>query len=196
MGVTGWIASAALSISLASLVSNLTLAWLRWPRIVVEVAARHDGESCDAASDRRVTHSAGDVFILMVINNGSEPVTVKSIGLTRRGRAAHRLDYLHTWRGPATDRLPIAHGAGDELTMPVRIAGHGAHVFEYTHSALQDMPLGVHYHGYAQRYLAFRWLPNRPILRETRSKQTVIRSSSKISLATRDSETPTASDQS
>ena len=32
-----------------------------------------------------------------------------------------------------------------------------------------------HYHGYAKRYKAFRWLPNHPVVSETRSKQTVIR---------------------
>ena len=93
---------------------------------------------------------------------------------------AHRLDYLHTWRGPAAARLPIAHRGGDELIMPLRIAGHGCHVFEYTSSALQEIPLEVRYHGYALRHRAFRWLPNHPVVRETRSKQTVIRSSSKI----------------
>jgi hypothetical protein len=112
---------------------------------------------------------------LAVINNGSEPVTVTSVGLTQPGRGAHRLDYLHTWRGPAPDRLPKAHGADDTLTMPLRIDGHGCHVFEYSPSALSEIPPGVHYHGYAKRYKAFRWLPNHPVVSETRSKQTVIR---------------------
>jgi hypothetical protein len=73
------------------------------------------------------------------------------------------------------DRLPKAHGAGDTLTMPLRIDGHGCHVFEYSPSALSEIPPGVHYHGYAKRYKAFRWLPNHPVVSETRAKQTVIR---------------------
>jgi hypothetical protein len=84
--------------------------------------------------------------------------------------------YLHTWRGPATDLLPISHGAQDELVMPLRIAAHGSYVFEFAESTLREMPPGVPYRGYAQRYLAFRWRPNHPIVRETRSKQTVTRS--------------------
>jgi hypothetical protein len=175
MGPTDKIAAAAFFISLSALVTNVALIWLKWPRIVVEVAVRHNGELPAAASPHGPTHSAGAVFLLAVINNGSEPVTVTSVGLTQPGRGAHRLDYLHTWRGPAPDRLPKAHGADDTLTMPLRIDGHGCHVFEYSPSALSEIPPGVHYHGYAKRYKAFRWLPNHPVVSETRSKQTVIR---------------------
>ncbi|WP_459969409.1 hypothetical protein [Mycobacterium sp. MUNTM1] len=59
--------------------------------------------------------------------------------------------------------------------MPLRIDGHGCHVFEYSPSALAELPHGVRYHGYAIRYQAFRWRPNHPMVRETRSKQTVVR---------------------
>ena len=93
-----WVAYAAFCISLTALVSNLTLIWLRWPRIVVEVAPGHHGRVVD---ESRCTEGdwAGDVFLLTVINNGSEPVTLTGVGLTRSGRDAHRLDYLDTWRG-------------------------------------------------------------------------------------------------
>jgi hypothetical protein len=172
---TDWVAAAAFCISLAALLSNLLLVWLKWPRIVVEVAVRHNGEPPSDHPNRIASHCIGDVFLLTVINNGSEPVTVQSVGLTQRGRGAHRLDYLHTWRGPAADQVPLIHGAGDAQSMPLRIDGHGSHVFEYTPSALSEIPRGVHYHGYAKRYEAIRWRPNHPIVRETRSKQTVIR---------------------
>jgi hypothetical protein len=176
MGSTEKIAAAAFFISLSALVTNIALTWLKWPRIVVEVAVRHNGEVPAAASSHAPMRSTGEVFLLTVINNGSEPVTVASVGLTQRGRGAHRLDYLHTWRGPAPDRLPTAHGADDTLIMPLRVDGHGCHVFEYSPSALSEIPPGVHYHGFAKRYKAFRWLPNHPVVSETRSKQTVIRS--------------------
>jgi hypothetical protein len=39
--------------------------------------------------------------------------------------------------------------------LPVRIQGHDCHVYEYTESALQQLPPDVDYHGYAQRYKAF-----------------------------------------
>ncbi len=175
MGITGWIAVAAFLISLVTLMQGVFVAWLKWPRMVVEVDARHDGELSAPASEQRFRSSSGRAFILTVINNGAEPVTIKSIGLTRREGTADRLDYLHTWSGQATDLLPKSHGPGGELVMPLRIAAHGSHVFEFTEPTLQEMPPGVPYHGYAQRYLAFRWKPNHPIVRETRSKQTVVR---------------------
>ncbi len=171
MGPTEKIAAAAFLISLSALMTNVTLVWLRWPRIVVEIAVRHDGEL--PASRRKPPHSVGDVFLLTVLNNGSEPVTISSVGLTQRGRGAHRLDYLHTWSGPASTRLPKAHGFSDALIMPLRLDGHDCQVFEYHLSALSDIAPNVRYHGYAKRYKAFRWLPNHPVVRETRSKQTV-----------------------
>jgi hypothetical protein len=162
--ISDWVAAAAFVISMTALVSNLILLWLRWPRIVVEVAVRHSDPEAD-----------GDVFLLTVINNGSEPVTVKSVGLTQSGRGAHRLDYLDAWRRKAEHQLPEVHGKVESLLMPVRIDAHGCHVFEYAESALSDLPPGVRYHGYASRYEAFRWWPNRPMVRETRSRQTVMR---------------------
>lgn len=173
LGPTAWIAASALCISLTALLSNLILIWLRWPRIVVEVAVRHDGHSSGTTAGS-ITHSAGEVVLLTLINNGSEAVTVKSVGLTQSGGSGHRLDYLHTWRGAAPNHLPIAHGADGMLIMPLRMDGHSCHVFEYSPSALAEVPPGVRYHGYAIRYQAFRWRPNHPMVRETRSKQTVV----------------------
>jgi hypothetical protein len=161
--ISDWLAAAAFFISLAALLSNLILVWLKWPRIVVEVAVRDLAQS-------------GDVFLLTVINNGSEPVTVKTVGLTQSGRGAHRLDYLDTWRGRATLQLPVVHGIADILLMPLRVDAHSCHVFEYAESALSDLTPGVPYHGFAARYRGVRWLPNHPLVRETRSRQTVIRS--------------------
>jgi hypothetical protein len=45
MTTTTWVAVAAFCISLSTLIANVALTWLKWPRIVVEVAARHDGAS-------------------------------------------------------------------------------------------------------------------------------------------------------
>ena len=168
------VASAAFFISLTALVSNLILLWLKWPRIVVEVAVRNRGPRIDGSWSTK-GDEAGDVFLLTVINNGSEPVTVKSVGLTQSGRGAHRLDYLDTWRGRAAHQLPTVHGNVENLLMPLRIDAHSCHVFEYPESALIDLPPGVRYHGYAARYQAFRWWPNLPMVRETRSSEAVVR---------------------
>jgi hypothetical protein len=70
---------------------------------------------------------------------------------------------------------PKRRGADDEPVLPVRIQGHDCHVYEYTESALVELPPDVDYHGYAQRYKAFRWRPNRPMVRETESRDTVLR---------------------
>jgi hypothetical protein len=161
--ISDWVAAAAFFISLTALVSNLLMLWLRWPRMVVEIALRH---------------AAGEVFLLTVINNGSEPITVRSVGLTQAGRGVHRLDYLDTWRARAAHQLPTAHGRldnQDDLLMPLRIDAHCCHVFEYPESALSDLPPGVPYYGYAARYEAFRWWPNRPMIHEIRSRHAVTR---------------------
>lgn len=174
-GPADWIAAATFVIAVSAFVSNILVLWLKWPRIIVEVAARHNGEPLAAAPPGATLHSQGEVFLLSVTNNGSEPVTLTSVGLIQHGRGAHRLDYLHTWRGPSADRLPIAHGAEGLLAMPLRIDAHSCHVFEYLPSALAEVPAGVRYHGYAQRYKGYRWLPNHPVVHETHSKHTVTR---------------------
>jgi hypothetical protein len=38
-----------------------------------------------------------------------------------------------------------------------------------------DVPAHVESYGYAQRYKAFRWRPNRPMVRETESRDTMLR---------------------
>ena len=158
------VAIAAFAISLTALLWNVAVMWLKWPRIVVEVAVRRAEDSEDEA------------FVLTIINNGAEPVTIKSMGF--KGLRTHkkfRLDYLDTWHAPTGAELPKRRGANDEPVLPVRIQGHDCHVYVYTEPALLELPAGVDYHGYAQRYKAFRWWPNRPTIRETSSRETVLR---------------------
>src|ERR1700722_17233298 len=152
------VAIAAFAISLTSLMWNVALMWLKWPRIVVEVAVRQRA------------------FVLTIINNGAEPVTIRSMGFKGSGASKKlRLDYLDTWRAPTEAELPKRKGADAEPVLPVRIQGHDCHVYEYPESALLGLPPDVDYHGYAQRYKAFRWRPNRPTVRETESRDTVLR---------------------
>jgi hypothetical protein len=156
------VAVAALVISLTALLWNVSVMWLKWPRIVVEVAVRRCPED--------------HAFVLTIINNGAEPVTIKSMGFTGSERSKKfRLDYLNTWRVSTGVELPRRRGAAGEPVLPVRIQGHDCHVYEYTEAALLELPPDVDYHGYAQRYKAFRWRPNRPTIRETRSRETVSR---------------------
>jgi len=163
-----WLSSAAFCISMTALFSNLGVLWLKWPRIIVEVAVRRGAsngtEGCDAA----------DSVVLTVVNNGSEAVTIKSVGLTSpAGLDGHQLDYLDTWHTSQTTSLPRAHGAHQPLVMPARIDGHASAVFEYGCDALAQLPPGRAYSGYAMRYRAWRWRPNHPLLHETVSRQSV-----------------------
>jgi hypothetical protein len=48
-------------------------------------------------------------------------------------------------------------------------------IIENYDNPLQSSSIDVDYHGYAQRYKAFRWRPNRPMVRETESRDTVLR---------------------
>ena len=148
--------------------------WLKWPRIVIEVAVRRHLMT-GAHKQGEISSSEDDAFVLTIINNGAEPVTIKSMGFTGSGTNKNfRLDYLDTWRAPTAAELPKRQGEDDEPVVPVRIQGHDCHVYEYTESALQQLPPDVDYHGYAQRHKAFRWWPSRPTVRETKSRETVL----------------------
>src|ERR1700722_12579900 len=72
MGITGWIAIAAFLIALVSRMQVMFLAWLKWPRVVVEVDARHGGEFNAPASEHRVRTSSGGAFILTVKNKADK----------------------------------------------------------------------------------------------------------------------------
>jgi hypothetical protein len=175
MKVSDIVAIAAFAISLTALLWNVAVMWLKWPRIVVEVAVRRHLMT-GMHKQGGISSSEHDAFVLTIINNGSEPVTIKSMGFKGSGtNKGFRLDYLDTWRAPNGCALPKRRGADGEPTLPVRIQGHDCHVYEYTESAILELSPGVDYHGYAQRYKAFRWWPNRPTVRETASRETVCR---------------------
>ena len=177
MKVSDVVAIAAFAISLTALLWNVAVMWLKWPRIVVEVAVRRRPGPMTGSQERvGISISEDEAFVLTIINNGAEPVTIKSMGFKGSGtNKKFRLDYLSTWLAPAGAELPKRQGADDEPTLPVRIQGHDCHTYEYTESALEQLPPDVDYHGYAQRFKAFRWWPNRPTVRETKSRETVCR---------------------
>ena len=175
MKVSDIVAIAAFAISLTALLWNIAVMWLKWPRIVVEVAVRRRAMT-GVHKQEDISSSDDEAFVLTVINNGSEPVTIKSMGFTGSGTNRKlRLDYLTTWEAPTGAQLPKRRGAADAPVLPARIQGHDCHVYEYPESALLELPPDVDYHGYAQRYKAFRWWPNRPTVRETKSRDTVHR---------------------
>lgn len=160
MTANDWLTGAAFTISLAALSSNLTILWLKWPRLIVEVAAQ-----AAVAGD-------GCAFVVSVINNGSEAITLRSVGLTTETRS-HRLDYLATWHAAHTALLPTT---GDSTTaMPLRVEAHDCVTFNYGAAATAELPWSTPHRGYATRYRAFRWRPNHPLVRETISRGAVTR---------------------
>ena len=168
-----WLSGAAFCISMTALLSNLVLLWLKWPRIIVEVATR---TGVLPAMNPPDAQPDWDNVVLTVLNNGSEAVTIQSVGLTSSARIdGHCLDYLDTWHASQAPTLPTAHGAQQPPVMPIRVDGHACAVFEYAGAALTELPAGLAYRGYARRYRALRWLPNHPLLRETVSRQSVTR---------------------
>jgi hypothetical protein len=175
--LTNWVAIAAFAISLTALLSNLTLAWLKWPRIVVEVAViRRVSSVVEAQASQDNPESKGDLLVLAIINTGSEPITIKNMGFKGSGSAKkHRFDHLDAWPALPQSELPKHRGAVDQPVLPVRIEGHGRRVYEYGESALTRLPPNFPYHGFAQRYKSVRWWPNRPTVLETTSRETVFR---------------------
>src|ERR1700677_3282968 len=102
MKVSEVVAIAAFAISLTALLWNVAVMWLKWPRIVVEVAVRRRlSPTTGAQKQGGLSSSEDEAFVLKIINNGSEPVTIKSMGFKGSGtNKKFRLDYLNTWRAP------------------------------------------------------------------------------------------------
>jgi len=98
------------TLSVVALLWNLALTWLKWPRIRVEIFP---------------IVGAAETYRLIIVNLGSEAITLRSIGLGTR-TSPHALDY-------ATDRFkgrPLPEGAD----LPARIEGHDLRVWTTTSS--------------------------------------------------------------
>jgi hypothetical protein len=133
----------------------------------------------DQAPVRGQAKMAGDTFALTVINNGSEAITVRTIGFegTDAGGRPLRLDYLDTWRSPNQVPLPKIRGGSEDAVFPARIEGHDCEIYEYSDDALVELPIGIRYTGYAERYKSFRLWPKRKrsTVRKAVSESTVFR---------------------
>ena len=112
MKVSDIVAIGAFAISLTALLWNVAVMWLKWPRIVVEVAVRRRVSPMTGVQEQGGISSSEDAaFVLTIINNGSEPVTIKSMGFKGSGtNKKFRLDYLNTWRAPTGAALPKRRG--------------------------------------------------------------------------------------
>jgi len=142
LGVAGF------ALAVVSLLINLALSWLKWPRIAVEVRAVNKID--DPAQTCVVT------TFLAVINNGSEAITIRSIGFTtgkRRGGLNLDIDALDA-AGRQGGVLPTV--GGKTAVFPARIEAHDCRIYEWDESVTR----GFNYWGYAERYKSFRWWPH------------------------------------
>ena len=193
------------------------LAWLKVPRIVVQVSQVHRvsahltvtatltasvevigaggkaigkdsgttglppsvGKGEVAPADQPAAIAQPDTFILTVVNNGSEAITIRTIGfksdMKMRGI---ELD----WESTAMKRRedPTATlSQPDGPYLPVRIEGHDFKIWTYEEAALEPIPLGERVLGYAKRYKMFRLPPKkkekRDLYRRHVSETTVVR---------------------
>ena len=110
-----WLGVAGFALAVVSLVISLTLTWLKWPRIAVEVNQK-GGVSFTPQTD---------TFFLTVINNGSEAITIRTTGFkTGKGSGTEGVDFLDAFLSPAGEALPNTLD-GKPAVFPVRIEGHG-----------------------------------------------------------------------
>ncbi len=101
------------ALSVVALLWNLAVTWLKWPRIRVEIFP---------------IVGAAETYRLIIVNLGSEAITLRSIGLGTR-TSPHALDY-------ATDRFrggPLPEGAD----LPARIEGHDLRMWTYNEELLR-----------------------------------------------------------
>jgi hypothetical protein len=123
------------ALSVVAVLWNLTLTWLKWPRIRVEIFP---------------IVGAAETYRLIIVNLGSEAITLRSVGLGTR-TTPHALDF-------AKDRFagrPLPEGAD----LPARIEGHDLRVWTYNEQLLTVFPRGTMVIGYADRYKAFGRAP-------------------------------------
>jgi hypothetical protein len=86
MKVSDVVAIAAFAISLTALLWNVGVMWLKWPRIVVEVAVRPRLSTMTGVQKQGgISSSEDEAFVLTIINNGSEAGNDQKHGIHRIG---------------------------------------------------------------------------------------------------------------
>jgi hypothetical protein len=95
-----WLALAAFVLALAAFITNSTLSWLRWPRVVVDISSRanvyippltpltpEEAAKQEAGELEPVYCDTYDTFTVAVINTGAEAFTIRTIGLLTANEA-------------------------------------------------------------------------------------------------------------
>jgi hypothetical protein len=111
---------------------------------------------------------------LSIINSGSEPVTIRSMGFEGSGtNKKFGLDYLNTWQAPTEAELPRRRGEDNEPVLFVSKVTTATFTNTPSRryrnypptSAITATPSAIGRFGG----------PNRPTVRETKSRETVLR---------------------
>jgi hypothetical protein len=187
-----WLALAALMLSSAAFLGNMSLNWLRWPRITVDITSRINvyipplrtltpeevalREAPDWEEPEPEFCHTYDTFTIAVVNNGAEAITIRSIGLMPADKAE-----IRKWRGaPFVDFENERDGnqllpAGSSL--PARIEPHDVKLWVFHNHLLGTIPRSTKVLAYADRYKVFRWWPHRDrsVVRRTVSDRAVVR---------------------
>jgi hypothetical protein len=115
------------------------------------------GENERPPTEEQPSPPQTDTLVLTVINNGSEAMTIKTIGfITAKQSGTQQIDFLDAYRSPAGEVLPKTRD-GKVAVFPVRIEGHDCRIYEWDENSLATLATGRYYHGYADRYKSFRW---------------------------------------
>jgi hypothetical protein len=143
LGIAGFV------LSIVALLWNVGMTWVRWPR--VSVVIRQTVTIGVQAVGGGLTDTT-DLIRLVVINRGSEAMTIGSVGLIAPD-GSRSLDY------ESLEKQGQPLPKGDPL--PARIEGHGCLVWEFDESMLTAFPNSARIDGYADRFTPFRKWPKR-----------------------------------
>ena len=167
-------AAAAFVLSVLALVVNVSMTWLRWPRIVVDITGRKSVVVTPGSNKG----GEFDEIAIAVVNSGAEAITVRTIGLavvkepdgTKKNPPNVMLDY-ESARFLKNPPLP----EGPEL--PTRVEAHDVKVWTYPNHHLGVIPVNCEMIAYADRYKAFRFWPHwgRPLVKRRTSQRTAFR---------------------
>lgn len=132
---------AAFILSILSLLGTLWLTWVRWPRVTVEIdkPARFVIDT-----DPEL---ATDPIRVIVVNHGSEALTIRNIGLRQGPNADYELTGFNVEQF-IQDGLPLPAGA----ELPVRLEGNGCLVWVFDKRRLTPSRRDFELVAYAERY--------------------------------------------
>ena len=171
MTLASWLGIAGFVLSVFNCVVGLMLAWLKWPRIDVEVQPIQIIDvNPGGPPPPKPRH---DTFQVRVINRGSDAVGIKNIGLCDAARR-------HVVRSDWTNTAP-AESTGRDSAELIRIEGQGHQVWNFVDDeSLREFPHWTEVFGFVDRYKSFRWWswwPRRNPLpvRRVMSKSSVVR---------------------